>query len=100
MRGEFALLQIHHQSLRWALFIGLSTIALPLLAHHSYEAFDSAHTRAPLRGTVKSATWGNPHVEFNILRRSLMASQTAEWKIGNSQSSHIVATALRWRKAR
>jgi len=57
MSGVFALLEIRHQCLQRVLPIGLLFAALPALAHHSYAAFDSAHTRA-LKGTVNSIQWG------------------------------------------
>ena len=66
--------------LKHALPVGLLFAALPVLAHHSYAAFDGDHTRT-LKGTIKSVNWGNPHVGFNILVRPESGGKPQDWNI-------------------
>lgn len=61
------------------LFFGLLFAAMPVFAHHSYAAFDGEHTRT-LKGTVRSVTWGNPHVGFTISVKP-DGGQPQEWTI-------------------
>jgi len=43
-----------------ALGIGVSTLSLPLLAHHGNAAYDYTATKT-VKGTVTEWTWANPH---------------------------------------
>ena len=52
MKGKFLMVL--------ALGIGVSTLSLPLLAHHGNAAYDYAATKT-VKGTVTEWTWRNPH---------------------------------------
>ena len=52
MKGKFLMVL--------ALGIGVSTLSLPLLAHHGNAAYDYTATKT-VKGTVTEWTWANPH---------------------------------------
>lgn len=66
--------------LHCALAAGLVLLASPVAAHHSYAAFDSAHTRT-LKGTVTFIQWGNPHAEFKLSVEPDGGGKRQEWSI-------------------
>lgn len=74
--------------LQRVLLIALSFVALPILAHHSYAAFDSAHTRT-LTGTVKSVQWGNPHAAFHLLVEPEDGGKRQDWDIETHSPANL-----------
>src|ERR1700751_5495235 len=48
------------------LIAGLGLLALPVLAHHSFEAEYDADKPVTLKGTVTKVEWTNPHARFYI----------------------------------
>jgi Family of unknown function (DUF6152) len=61
--------------------------ATPSAAHHSYSMFDYGHTRT-LEGVVKSLSWVNPHVSFEILVPSVI-SIMGSWDIETDSPSKL-----------
>jgi hypothetical protein len=96
MRVVFARLKLHRCRWQPALPTGLLFAvalfaALPVLAHHSYAAFDSTQTRT-LTGTVNSLQWGNPHVGLKILVKPDDGGKPQEWNI----ETHSPAILMRY----
>jgi len=48
------------------LIAGLGLLALPVFAHHSFEAEYDASKPVTLKGTVTKVEWTNPHARFYI----------------------------------
>jgi hypothetical protein len=47
-------------------FAGLALLALPVLAHHSFEAEYDAKKTMQVTGTVTKMEWMNPHARFYV----------------------------------
>jgi hypothetical protein len=58
-------------------------LALPVLAHHSFAAYDVAHTRT-LKGTLETFQWSNPHVTLKMLVQPDGGREPQEWSIVTS----------------
>jgi hypothetical protein len=52
----------------------------PAAAHHSFAAYDVAHTRT-IKGTLKTLQWSNPHVTFKMLVKPDGGGAPQEWNI-------------------
>jgi hypothetical protein len=69
------------QALPTALLLILATaLAPPAAAHHSFAAYDVAHTRT-IKGTLESLQWSNPHVTFKMLVKPDGGGEPQEWNI-------------------
>ena len=52
--------------LRLIASLGLLVLALPVLAHHSFQAEYDADKPVTLKGTVTKVEWTNPHARFYV----------------------------------
>jgi hypothetical protein len=66
--------------LAFGLFCVAALQALPVLAHHSYAAYDLSHTLT-LKGTVETFQWSNPHSRLTLVLDADGRSEPIEWNI-------------------
>src|SRR5579862_8490807 len=51
---------------RWITLVGLLSLALPLLAHHGFQAEYDGSKIVYVTGTLTKVDWSNPHVHFYV----------------------------------
>jgi hypothetical protein len=64
--------------LRWSM-LGLTAVAVPVFAHHSFAMFDNQKDMK-LEGTVKEFQWTNPHTWIQLMVTGPDGKVT-EWSI-------------------
>jgi uncharacterized protein DUF6152 len=58
-------------------------LAFPVLAHHSFAAYDVIHTRT-IKGTLETLQWSNPHVTLKMLVKPDGGGEPQEWSLVTS----------------
>ena len=76
------------------LLAGASSVAVPLLAHHSGAMFDNQKT-VELTGTVKEFQWTNPHIWIQVERQNA-AGVKEEWSVEGGSPNSLSRNG--WRK--
>ena len=71
-------------------------IPAPVLAHHSFAAYESTQTRT-LRGTVETFQWSNPHVAFKMRVEPDGGGEPQEWSI--ETSGPAILTRFGWTRS-
>jgi hypothetical protein len=57
----------------------LLVFALPLLAHHSFDAEFDRSKPVKVTGIVKKVEWANPHIWFYVEGKDEITGRTAVW---------------------
>jgi len=63
--------------------LATAALAFPVLAHHSFAAYDVVNTRT-LEGTLETFQWSNPHVTFKMLVQPDGGGAAQEWSLVTS----------------
>ena len=67
--------------------IGISLLAVPVLAHHSFAMFDPEQT-VEFSGTVKELQWTNPHSWLQVMVAD-DAGEMGEWSLQMSSPGRM-----------
>jgi hypothetical protein len=66
--------------------VAVLLLAVPILAHHSWGAYDLNKT-VTLKGTVHRLNWSNPHISLEVNVQSAGSQQT--WEAGGPSPSRM-----------
>jgi Family of unknown function (DUF6152) len=57
--------------------VSFLSIAVPLFAHHSFQAEFDSHNCTDMKGTLTKVLWDNPHLYFYLDRRDASGKVTS-----------------------
>ncbi len=75
------------------LTLGVSALAAPAVAHHSFAMFDQTRT-VTFKGTVKDFQWTNPHVVVWVVAEPKPGAAPDTWTIELTSPGNL--TRLGW----
>lgn len=72
----------------WLLLVGVAACAVPVLAHHSFEAEFRSDKPIELKGVMQKVDWINPHIYFYLDVKDA-SGKTVTWSIEGGPTRHM-----------
>jgi len=80
-----------------SVFAGLTAVAMPALAHHSFAAEYDSSQPIQLTGAVTKIDWANPHVYFFIDVKDAETGKVTNWAF--EMGAPAVLTRTGWKRS-